>query len=217
MSKLRVACYAISLDGYGAGPDQALERPLGLGGERLHDWTFATQTFRQKLGFGDGGGTGVDDGFIRAGFENLGAWILGRNMFSPQRGPWLDHSWKGWWGDEPPYRVPVYVLSHHLRPSFEMAGGTVFHFVDDLHEALHLAREEAQGRDVRVGGGAATIRQYLQTGELDELHLAIAPVLLGRGEPLLAGLNMPQLGYRCVRQQAGEGAFHVVIGRQSGD
>lgn len=213
MSKLRVACYAISLDGYGAGPDQALERPLGLGGERLHDWTFATQTFRQKLGLGDGGGTGVDDGFVRAGFENVGAWILGRNMFSPQRGPWLDHSWKGWWGDEPPYRVPVYVLSHHPRPSFEMAGGTIFHFISDPREALRLAREAAQGRDVRVGGGAATIRQYLQAGLLDELHLAIAPVLLGRGEPLFAGLDLPALGYRCSRQQAGENAQHVLIER----
>lgn len=213
MSQLRVACYAISLDGYGAGPDQSLQHPLGVGGERLHDWTFATQTFRQQLGFGDVGGTGVDDGFVRAGFDNVGAWILGRHMFSPSRGPWLDHEWKGWWGDEPPYRVPVYVLSHHPRPSFEMAGGTVFHFVDDLQQALRLARVAAQGRDVRVGGGAATIRQFLRERLIDEMHLAIAPVLLGRGEALFAGLDLPELGYRVVRQQAGEGAFHLVIQR----
>jgi dihydrofolate reductase len=213
MSKLRVACYATSLDGYGAGPEQSLQQPLGLGGERLHDWTFATQSFRQMLGMGDGGSSGIDDGYIRAGFENVGAWILGRNMFSPSRGPWPDDGWKGWWGDEPPYRVPVYVLSHHPRPSFEMRGGTVFHFVADPHEALRLARDAAQGRDVRIGGGAATIRQYLQAGLLDEMHIAIAPVLLGRGESLLAGLDLPQLGYRVVRQQAGEGAFHVVIQR----
>jgi dihydrofolate reductase len=213
MSKVRVASFAISLDGYGAGPDQSLQHPLGLGGERLHDWTFATKTFREKLGFGDGGSSGVDDSFIRAGFEHVGAWILGRHMFSPSRGPWLDHDWKGWWGEEPPYRVPVYVLSHHPRPSFEMRGGTVFHFVADAHEALRLAREAARGLDVRIGGGAATIRQYLQAGHIDELHLAIAPVLLGRGEALFAGLDLPQLGYRVVRQQGGEGAFHVVIQR----
>ncbi len=213
MSKIRVACYAVSLDGYGAGPEQSLQHPLGLGGERLHDWTFATKTFREKLGFGDGGSSGVDDDFIRAGFENVGAWILGRNMFSPTRGPWLDFEWKGWWGDEPPYRVPVYVLSHHPRPSFEMRGGTVFHFVPDADEALRLARAAAQGRDVRIGGGAATIRHYLRTGQIDELHLAIAPVLLGRGEPLFADLDLPQLGYRVARQQAGEGAFHLVIQR----
>lgn len=213
MSKVRVAGFAISLDGYGAGPDQSLQHPLGLGGERLHDWTFATQAFREQLGLGDGGSRDIDDDFIRTGFENVGAWILGRHMFSPSRGPWLDHDWKGWWGDEPPYRVPVYVLSHHPRPSFDMRGGTVFHFVDDAQQALRLARAAAQGRDVRIGGGAATIRHYLQAGLIDELHLAIAPVLLGRGEALFAGLDLPQLGYRVVRQQAGEGAFHVVIQR----
>lgn len=213
MSKVRVACYALSLDGYGAGPDQSLQQPLGQGGERLHDWTFATKSFREKLGFGDGGSNGVDDDFIRAGFENVGAWILGRHMFSPTRGPWLDHEWKGWWGDEPPYRVPVYVLSHHPRPSFEMRGGTVFHFVADAGEALRLARAAAGDLDVRIGGGAATIRHYLQAGQIDELHIAIAPVLLGRGESLFAGLDLPRLGYRVARQQAGEGAFHVLIER----
>lgn len=216
MSKVRVACYAVSVDGFGAGPEQSLQHPLGRGGERLHDWTFATQTFREQLGLaagGDGGGRGVDDDFVRAGFDQVGAWILGRHMFSPSRGPWPDDGWQGWWGDEPPYRVPVYVLSHHPRPSFEMRGGTVFHFVDDALQALRLAREAAQGRDVRIGGGAATIRHYLQAGLIDELHLAIAPVLLGRGEALFAGLDLPQLGYRVVRQQAGEGAFHVVIQR----
>lgn len=213
MSKVRVACYAISLDGFGAGPDQSLQQPLGLGGEGLHDWTFATKTFREKLGLGDGGSSGVDDGFVRAGFDSIGAWILGRHMFGPQRGPWPDHGWKGWWGEEPPYRVPVYVLSHHPRPSFEMRGGTDFHFVADLQEALRLARAAAKDLDVRIGGGAATIRQYLQAGQIDALHIAIAPVLLGRGEALFAGLDLPRLGYRVVRQQAGEGAFHVLIER----
>lgn len=213
MTRLRVHCYSVSLDGYGAGPAQSLEQPLGVGGMALHDWAFATRTFRRMFGQ-DGGSTGVDDDFAVRGFEGIGAWILGRNMFGPIRGPWPDDTWQGWWGDEPPYHVPVFVLTHHARPSIEMKGGTVFHFVTDgMEAALARARQAAGGRDVRLGGGAATIRQYLQAGLVDELHVAIAPVLLGAGESLLAGLDLPALGYRCVEHVPTPNATHVVIGR----
>src|SRR5437868_6668674 len=186
MSKLRVNCFSVSLDGYGAGPDQSLENPLGVGGKAVHEWVFPTRTFQAMLGQ-DGGTTGVDDDFAKRGFENLGAWILGRNMFGPVRGEWPDESWKGWWGDNPPYHCPVFVLTHHPRAAIEMQGGTVFHFITDgIREALRQARAAAGGQDVRVGGGPATIRQYLSDGLVDELHLAISPVLLGSGEPLFA-------------------------------
>lgn len=213
MTRLRVHCFSVSLDGYGAGPAQSLEHPLGVGGMALHEWAFATRSFRRMFGQ-DGGSTGVDDDFAVRGFESIGAWILGRNMFGPTRGPWPDDTWQGWWGDEPPYHVPVFVLTHHARPSIEMKGGTVFHFVTEGKDAaLARARQAAGGRDVRLGGGAATIRQYLQAGLVDELHLAVAPVLLGSGEPLLAGLDLPALGYRCVEHVPTPNATHVVIGR----
>ncbi len=215
MSQLRVNCFTVSVDGYGAGPEQSLERPMGVGGEHLHGWCFAARSFRRQVLGLDDGGTGVDDAYLAAGFENIGAWILGRNMFGPLRGPWGDSRWTGWWGDEPPYRTPVFVLSHHARPSIEMAGGTVFHFVTGgIHEALERAREAARDRDVRLGGGVATLRQYLQAGLVDTLHLAVSPALLGRGESLFEGLDLPQLGYRCLRQQAGENAVHLQIGRE---
>ncbi len=215
MTQIRVACYSISLDGYGAGPDQDLQHPLGVDGTELVQWLFPTRTFQQSLFGKDEGTTGVDDGFAARGFHNLGAWILGRNMFAPTRGPWGDSDWKGWWGDEPPYHVPVFVLTHHARPPLEMAGGTTFHFVTGGHrEALDRAREAAAGKDVRIGGGAATIRQYLREGLLDELHLAVSPVLLGRGEPLFEGLDLRALGYACVERVAGEKATHVVLRRQ---
>jgi len=211
MPRLRVACYAISLDGYGAGPDQSLEHPLGRGGETLHDWFVPTRTFQTMVGKA-GGTTGANDDFAARGFENIGAWILGRNMFGPVRGPWPDESWSGWWGDEPPYRCPVFVLTHHARPPLEMAGGTVFHFVTGgAEEALERAREAAGEKDVRVGGGAATIRQYLRAGLIDEMHFAIAPVLLGGGEPLFEGLDLLALGYEVAEQVVGEAATHVVI------
>lgn len=211
MSKLRVTGFSLSVDGYGAGPDQSLENPLGRGGEDLHDWMVATRTFRKMTGE-QGGGTGVDDGFTARGFEDVGAWILGRNMFGPVRGPWPDESWRGWWGEEPPYHVPVFVLTHHARPPLEMAGGTVFHFVTEgIEAALGQARAAAGGRDVRIGGGAATIRQYLAARLVDEMHLAVSPVLLGRGEPLFAGLDLPALGYRVDEQVAGEAAVHVTV------
>jgi dihydrofolate reductase len=209
MSKLKVLAFSVSIDGFGAGPDQSLQNPLGLGGERLHEWFFPTRTFQQMFGRAEGD-TGPDDDFARRSFDNIGAWILGRNMFSPSRGPWPDDGWKGWWGDNPPYHVPTFVLTHHARPPLVMEGGTTFHFVTGgIHEALARAREAAAGRDVRVGGGVATVRQYLQAGLIDEMHLAQAPTLLGRGEALLAGLDMAQLGYGCVEHVGTAQAQHL--------
>ena len=214
MPRLRVNAFSLSLDGYGAGPDQSLEHPLGKGGEALHEWVFPTRTFQSVHGEG-GGTTGVDDGFAARGFVNVGAWILGRNMFGPVRGPWPDEQWKGWWGEEPPYHVPVFVLTHHARAPIAMAGGTIFHFVTDgIHEALDQAREAAGVSDVRLGGGVATVRQYLEAGLIDEMHLAFAPVLLGRGEPLFAGLDLPAMGFAVTEQVATEKATHVVLTRQ---
>ena len=211
MPKLRVCSFSVSLDGYGAGPEQSLDNPLGQGGMGLHQWAFATRTFRTMFGQ-EGGSTGIDDAFARRGFDNIGAWILGRNMFGPVRGPWPDDAWKGWWGDNPPYHCDVFVLTHHARAPLTMAGGTVFHFVTDgIHAALGRAREAAGGRDIRVGGGAATIRQYLQERLVDEMHLAVSPVLLGRGEHLFAGLDLPALGYRPSEHVPTEHATHVVL------
>ncbi len=212
VSKLRVASFSISVDGFGAGPDQCLESPLGFGGAQLHAWAFPTRTLRRQVFGHDDGTTGLDDDFVARGFANVGAWILGRNMFGPVRGPWPDESWRGWWGDEPPYHVPVFVLTHHTRAPLAMAGGTTFHFVTrGIHEALERAREAAGSLDVRVGGGPATIRQYLREGLVDEMHLAIAPVLLGAGEPLLPGLDLRSLGYTCTRHVASERATHVIL------
>ena len=214
MSRVRVQCFGVSLDGYGAGVDQSREHPLGVGGERLHQTFVATRTFRGMFGQ-EGGTTGIDDDFARRGIENLGAWILGRNMFSPTRGPWTGDAWRGWWGDEPPYHVPVFVLTHHPRASFEMKGGTTFHFVTEgPEEALRRAKEAAGGKDVRIGGGVATVREYLRRRLVDEAHLVIAPVLLGRGEHLLSGIDLVELGYRVDEHAAGDGTTHVVIGRE---
>jgi dihydrofolate reductase len=214
MTRVRVEGFTISLDGYGAGPNQDLNHPLGIGGTELHQWLFPTRTLQQAL-FGQDGTTGVDDDFAARGFHNVGAWILGRNMFSPHRGPRADMSWKGWWGDSPPYHVPVFILTHRARLSIEMEGGTTFHFVTGgIHEALERAREAAAGKDVRIGGGPDTIRQYLREGLIDELHVAISPVLLGRGEALFAGVDLPALGYECVESVGTEKATHVVLRRQ---
>lgn len=211
MSKLRVHCFSISVDGYGAGPDQSLANPLGVGGKTLHGWVFATRAFQKMLGK-EGGSTGVDNDFIERGFENIGAWILGRNMFGPVRGVWPDESWKGWWGDDPPYHVPVFVLTHHARAPVVMAGGTTFHFATDgMEAALKRAREAAAGKDVRLGGGAATIRQYLSARLVDEMHLTIAPTLLGSGEALLAGIDLPRLGYNVAEHIGAPSVTHVVI------
>lgn len=214
MTQIRVDCYSISADGFGAGPAQSLEHPLGRGGEPLAAWLFPTRSFRTRVLGQSDGETGVDDGFAARGFENLGAWILGRNMFGPVRGPWPDESWRGWWGDTPPYGVPVFVLTHHARPPLEMQGGTVFHFVTAGFEAaLQQARTAAAGRDVRIGGGAATLRQFLSAGLIDRLHIAQSPVLLGQGEPLWAGLDLPALGYRLTEVVPGERATHLRIER----
>jgi dihydrofolate reductase len=212
MSKLRVHTISMSIDGFSAGPDQDLAHPLGVGGPALFDWFFHTRTFQQMHG-GQDGETGIDDDMAVAGFRNVGAWILGRNMFGPIRGPWPDDAWKGWWGDEPPYHVPAFVLTHHARRPIEMKGGTTFHFVTEgIHAALERASEAAQGRDVRLGGGVGTIRQYLRARLVDELHVAIAPVLLGRGESLFHGLDLPALGYECAEHRPGTRAVaHVVI------
>jgi dihydrofolate reductase len=200
-----------SLDGYGAGPDQGLQEPLGAGGEALHDWIVVTRTFRRMQGREDGD-IGIDDDFAARGFANIGATIMGRNMFGPIRGRWPDDAWKGWWGDNPPYHTPVFVLTHHERAPIAMEGGTTYFFVTDgIEAALRRATEAAGGRDIRLGGGAATIRQYLRAGLLDEMHLAIAPVLLGSGEHLLHGLDLPALGYEVAEHVATPAATHVVI------
>ena len=215
MTRVRVEGFTISLDGYGAGPDQDINNPLGIGGMDLHPWHVQTRTFQKTLFGKDGGTTGLDDEFAARGHRNVGACILGRNMFGPIRGDWPDMSWKGWWGDNPPYHVPTFILTHHARPSIEMEGGTSFHFVTGgIHEALDRAREAAAGKDVRIGGGAGTIRQYLREGLIDELHIAISPILLGRGEPLFEGIDMRALGYECVESVASEKATHVIVRRK---
>lgn len=215
MTRVRVESFSISLDGYGAGPNQSIDNPLGEGGTGLHEWALPTQTFQRALFGNDDGTTGMDNEFAARSFDNIGAWILGRNMFGPIRGPWPDMSWKGWWGDNPPYHVPVFVLTHHSRPSIQMEGGTEFHFVTGgIHEALDRAKAVAGGKDVRIGGGPDTIRQYLHAGLIDEMHLAIAPILLGAGEHLLDGINMPALGYRCIQHAASEQATHIIVARQ---
>ena len=215
MTKLRVQTFTISIDGYGAGPSQDLQNPLGVNGLELMDWVFHTRVWRRMHEPADGE-TGIDNEMAELGFTGIGAWILGRNMFGPVRGPWPDHSWKGWWGDEPPYHTPVFVLTHHPRPPLEMAGGTEFRFVTKgIHDALEQARAAADARDIRVGGGVSTIRQYLSAGLIDELHLAIRPVLLGSGEHLLNGIDLRALGYECTRSVAGERATHVFLRKRA--
>jgi len=214
MGKVRVAAFGISLDGYGAGPDQSLENPLGADFPEVMAWFFPTKTFRSMVSGEPGGETGVDDSMAAKSLENLGAWIMGRNMFGPVRGPWPDENWKGWWGDEPVYHCPVFVLTHHARKTLHMKGGTDFHFVTGgIHEALERAKAAAGDRDVRIGGGVAAIRQYLQARLIDELHLAQRPVLLGRGENLFAGLDLRELGYEVTKSVVGERATHLLISR----
>jgi len=213
-TKLVVRCFSVSADGYGAGPNQTLDNPMGAGGMALHEWVFPTRTFQKMLFGKDEGTTGPDDDFAARGFENLGAWILGRNMFGPVRGDWPDDSWKGWWGDEPPYHCDVFVLTHHARDPIEMKGGTVFHFVTDgIEAALECARKSAGGKDVRLGGGVSTVRQYLRARLVDEMHLAMAPALLGSGENLFAGIDLPGLGYQRAEHVATPSATHLVFKR----
>jgi dihydrofolate reductase len=214
MPRLRVHAFAISIDGFGAGPAQGLENPLGVGGQAMHEWAFATQTFHHMLG-NEGGTTGVDDEFVARGFDNIGAWILGRNMFGPVRGAWPDDSWKGWWGENPPFHTPVFVLTHHSRAPIVMQGGTTFNFVTGgVRAALEQAVAAADGRDVRLGGGVATVRQYLRAGLVDEMHVAIAPVLLGSGEHLFADIDMLKLGYGCGETVATPKATQVVMSKR---
>lgn len=214
MDKVRVAAFSVSIDGFGAGPRQDLQNPLGVRGMELHAWFFPTEIFK-KMNGQSGGTTGIDNDVAGKSFENVGAWILGRNMFGPVRGPWDGDSWKGWWGDDPPYHTSVFVLTHHPRPPLAMKGGTTFYFVSDgLQSALEKAREAANGKDVRIGGGVSVIRQYLIAGQIDEMHLAMSPVLLGDGEHLFAGINLPQLGFTTVRSVPGENVTHVFIARK---
>jgi dihydrofolate reductase len=211
MSKLRVHCFGISLDGFGAGPNQDIDNPLGIGGMSLHQWFFPTRTFQKMFGGGDGT-TGIDNDMAERGFDRIGAWILGRNMFAPNRGAWTDDQWKGWWGDNPPYHNQVFILTHYPRASIQMDGGTTFHFITDgIHAALKRASEAADGLDVRLGGGTATIRQYLQAGLIDQLHIAISPAVLGNGESLFAGLDLLKLGYKCTEHVTSPAAMHVVL------
>jgi dihydrofolate reductase len=213
MARLVAHGFTISLDGYGAGPSQSLENPLGVGGPGLHDWLTHTRTFERMHG-GEGGDTGIDEDFAARGVASIGAWILGRNMFSPIRGPWPDESWRGWWGENPPYHTPVFVLTHHPRPPLAMEGGTVFHFVTEgIQAALERARAAAGRQDIRLGGGVATLRQYLQARLVDEMNLAVSPVLLGSGEHLFADLDLLALDYRCTQCVTGEKAVHYTIVR----
>lgn len=217
LSKLKVLCYGVSVDGFGAGPNQSMDNPMGIGGMSLHGWFLPTKTFQAMhivvLGGGETEGTtGIDDDFAAKGFENIGAWIMGRNMFGPMRGAWEDHTWKGWWGDNPPYHTPVYILTHHARPSIEMEGGTTFHFVTDgIEAALKMAKASAKGKNIRLGGGANTIRQYLSSKLVDEMHIALSPTLLGSGESLLRDINLVELGYECVDYVPSEKAMHIVF------
>jgi dihydrofolate reductase len=214
MSKVRVGAFFLSLDGFGAGPEQSLENPAGVNGKALHEWAFKTRTFRAMFGQ-QGGETGTDDEFAARSFKNVGAWIIGRNMFGPVRGPWPDESWKGWWGDNPPYHVPVFVLTHYSRPPLVMEGSTIFHFVaDGIESALRQAREAAGGKDLRIGGGVSTIQQYLRARLIDELHLAITPVFLGAGENLFAGLDLRALGYACSERVSTPSTIHLIVKRQ---
>ena len=213
MSKVKAAAFSISLDGFGAGAAQDLKNPMGVRGHELHSWFFPTETFRKMTGK-SGGSVGIDNDFAVQSFENVGAWIMGRNMFGPIRGPWQDDSWKGWWGPNPPYHTSVFVLTHYPRPDLAMEGGTTFHFVTDGPEAAFArAREAAKGKDIRVGGGVSALRQYLTLKLMDEMHLAVSPILLGEGEPLFAGLDLPKLGYVAATTKPGEGALHVTIRR----
>ena len=213
--KLVVRCFSVSTDGFGAGLNQDLDNPMGVGGMALHEWVFPTRTFQKVLFGKDEGTTGPDDDFAARGFANIGAWILGRNMFGPVRGEWPDHSWKGWWGDEPPYHCPVFVLTHHARAPLEMTGGTVFHFVTDgIEAALQRARQAAASKNIRLGGGVATLKQYLRASLVDEMHLAMAPTVLGSGENLFTDVDLVKLGYKRTEHVATPKATHIVLRKE---
>jgi len=214
MSKVKVCAFAVSLDGFGAGPNQSLENPLGIRGTELHNWFFKTKVFQKMHGGGDGV-EGVDNTFGERSFENLGAWIMGRNMFGPIRGPWPNNEWRGWWGENPPYHTPVFVLTHHKREPLEMEGGTTFYFITDgIESALKKAKEAAKGKDIRIGGGVQVIREYLKAGLIDELHLVYSPVFLGSGESLFSGIDMPKLGFSVTEKTDTPDATHIILGRK---
>jgi dihydrofolate reductase len=211
VGKVKVAAFSLSVDGFGAGPNQDLSNPLGVRGGELHSWFFPTAAFQSMIGK-SGGTTGVDNTFAEKSFENVGANILGRNMFGPVRGPWPNDSWKGWWGENPPYHTPVYVLTHHPREPLKMAGNNTFYFVTDgIESALKQAKAAANGKDVRIGGGVSLVKQYLMAGLIDELHLVISPVFLGAGENLFSGIDLAKLGYTCVENAAGINCTHLVL------
>jgi dihydrofolate reductase len=214
MSKVRVSSFSISLDGYGAGADQSMKEPLGVGGEQLHEWLFPTRTFQSMYGR-ERGTEGPDEDFARKGMDDIGAWIMGRNMFGPVRGEWPDEQWQGWWGDNPPYHCDVFVLTHHKRRAFEMEGGTTFHFITDgPEEALRRARAAAKDKDIRIGGGVATVREYLKANLIDEMHLAVSPIVLGRGEHLLQGIDLKALGFEPTEHVGTAKASHHVLTRK---
>ncbi len=213
MSKLIVSCFSISVDGYGAGPNQTLEKPMGEGVVALHDWMIQTQTFQDMHGNGTGN-KGLDNDLTMKGFENIGAWIMGRNMFGPIRGEWPNEEWKGWWGPNPPYHTPVYVLTNHPRQSLEMEGDNIFHFVTDgIHSAYKQAMKAANGKDVRLGGGVSTIHQYLKEGLIDEMHIAVSPTLIGNGENFFSNINLVELGYAVKEKINSELATHFLFGK----
>ncbi len=213
MPKVRAAGFSVSIDGFGAGPRQSLENPLGERGRELHEWAFGTRTFQSMFGK-DGGSEGVDEDFAKRAMDGFGAFILGRNMFGPSRGPWTDDDWKGWWGPNPPYHAPTFILTHHPRESIEMEGGTTFHFVvEGIETALQRAQASAGTLDVKIGGGVSTLRQYMLAGLIDEIHFAVSPVVLGQGEAVFAGVDLPSLGYRVVEHLSTEHASHVVLAK----
>ncbi len=215
MSKVKVAAFAVSLDGFGAGPNQSLENPLGTRGPELHKWFFKTKAFQKMHGDSNQGVEGIDNTFAERSFENVGAWIMGRNMFGPIRGPWTNNDWRGWWGKNPPYHTSVFVLTHHKREPLVMEGGTTFYFITDgIESALKKAKEAANGKDVRIGGGVETIREYLKAGLIDELHLVYSPVLLGAGENLFSGIDMVKLGFSVVEKADTADATHIVLSKK---
>lgn len=216
MSKVKVAAFSVSLDGFGAGPNQDRENPMGIGGEDLHNWIFPTKMFQKMMGKPDGT-QGIDNDFAEKSMEEIGAWIMGRNMFGPIRGFWPNEEWKGWWGEKPPYHVPVYILTHHTRKPITMKGGTTFHFITDgIESALEKAKKVTGGKDIRIGGGALTIRQFLQAGLIDEMHIAFSPIFLGTGEPLFSGIDLPKLGFTNWQTTYGEAATHLVLKKIKG-
>lgn len=216
MSKIKVSAFSVSLDGFGAGPNQSIDNPLGIKGENLHEWFFPTKIFQKKVMGKDGGTEGTDNDFGKKSFENIGAWIMGRNMFGPIRGDWPDDEWKGWWGEEPPYHVPVFVLTHHKREPLKMKGGTIFYFVTEgIEAALEKARETAKGKDIRIGGGVSTIRQFLQADFIDEMHLVFSPVFLGTGEHLFSGIDISKMGFNQIQSVEGEKATHILLAKEN--